>query len=106
VPAHCINHGGHAPSHLPAQVTTTNEGEKMKSLGFKGEDQYFIPINESEGHVGHMQAPRCRLRSLGASGPHAFPARPIQILLNFTFSCLYFILFIFFFFFLYIFNLF
>jgi len=26
-PTHYIHHGGHAPLRLPAQVTTTNEGE-------------------------------------------------------------------------------
>jgi hypothetical protein len=33
-PAHCIHHGGHAPSRLPAQATTTNE-EAKGELGFK-----------------------------------------------------------------------
>jgi hypothetical protein len=55
-PAHCNRHGGHAPSRLPAQVTTANEGEKMGSLGFKDGGRYFIPANRSEGHVGYMRA--------------------------------------------------
>jgi hypothetical protein len=35
---------------------------------------------KSEGHVGHMQAPHCRLESLEASGWHAIPTLPIQSL--------------------------
>jgi hypothetical protein len=34
-----------------------------------------------EGHVGRMQAPRCRLGSLGESGRHAIPTFPIQVFL-------------------------
>jgi hypothetical protein len=29
-PAHCICNGGHAPSHLLTQATTTNEEEKWR----------------------------------------------------------------------------
>jgi hypothetical protein len=68
VPTHCIHHGGHAPSRLPAQVTTANEGDKMESLGFKGVDQYFIPVNESEGHVGYMRAHAADLAVLWQEG--------------------------------------
>jgi hypothetical protein len=52
---------------------------------------------KSEGHVGRMQAPRCRLGSLGASGRHAIPTLPIQVFFlfknwfNFNFSRKYYI---------------
>jgi pentatricopeptide repeat protein len=70
-PAHCIRHGGHAPSRLPAQVTTANEGDKTESLGFKDVGRYFIPANRSEGHVGYMRAHAADLA-----------ARPIQNLFS------------------------
>jgi hypothetical protein len=65
---------------------------------------------KSEGHVGRMQAPRCRLGSLGASGQHAIPTLSIQVFLfknlsNFNFSHKYYILIIYkIFFYIYIFN--
>jgi hypothetical protein len=48
----------------------------MESLGFKEVGRYFIPVNKSDRHVGHMRAHAADLAVLW----------PIQILVNFTFS--------------------